>query len=339
MTTPTSLYARVGALILAAIGLGVGFVLFFTAGQGSGNNAFFETYLRESVQGLEPGAAVRYRGVQIGRVSEIGLVAVAYPPPGDAPMGGDYQRVLVRFAIDRSRIGEFNDIEQVVGQGLRLRLSSQGITGVAYLEADFVDPTRYPVVPPPWQPKTPVVPAIPSTVAQVQDAAETILKRIEQAPLEQLLADVTTLVQTLRDQTGPNGDAGRTLREAALLLGTLRMQVEQADVPGLMAELRGAASDTRALVNSREVKSLLANGSSSAAELRASLARLPAAITGLEQTVRAARSTTTDLNADLAPILRDLRATTSALRDVAETMRRSPSQTIFGAPPPAPNER
>ncbi|MBE9605045.1 MCE family protein [Acetobacteraceae bacterium H6797] len=333
MNAARSLYARVGVLILAAIALGVGFVLFLTSDRDRGTNSFYETYLRESVQGLDVGAAVRYRGVQIGRVTEVGLVAVAYPPPDDTTVPSEFQGVYVRFGIDKRRVGDMPDnIQRVVQQGLRVRLSSQGITGVSYLEMDFSDPRRYPMPNTPWEPRYPVIPSMPSTVAQVQDAAENILRRIEQVPLEELLADIAGLVKDLRHQISPEGDAGRTLGAAALTMNSLREQMEQADIPGLMAELRGTAADARALIDSREMKAMLANGS-------ASMARLPAAIQSLEQAVRAARTTTTDLNADLTPILRDLRATAASLRDVAETMRRSPSQTIFGAPPPAPAQR
>ena len=42
---------------------------------------------------------------------------------------------------------------------------------------------------------------------------------------------------------------------------------------------------------------------------------------------------------ELAPIIRDLRAAVGNLRDTTEQLRRYPSQAIFGAPPPAPEQR
>lgn len=331
MTASTSLYARVGALILVALALGFGFVIFLTSGRSSGDLTTYETYLEESVQGLEVGAPVRYRGVRVGRVSEIGLVAVAYPPSGERVMPQAYQRVLVRFGIDQSRVGEFTDIDLSIQQGLRVRLSSQGITGVAYLELDFADPDRFPIPAFPWQARYPIMPSMPSTVAQVQNAAENILRRIETAPLEDLLANVMGLVTDIRSQVKPDGDATQTMREAAQTLTALREQIEKADLAGLSA-------DARALMGGPDTKAMLQNTAAAAAELRTGLARLPAAINSLEVAVRAARAATTDANADLTPILRDLRTTAANLRDVTETMRRSPSQTIFGAPPP-PNQR
>jgi ABC-type transporter Mla subunit MlaD len=335
MATSRGLYLRVGILILAGIALGIGFLLFLTAGRISATSTTFETYLRESVTGLEVGAPVRFRGVQLGRVSEIGLVISEYPPENNGPVESAFQRVFVRFAIDVKKIGANADLQKGVEQGLRVRLASQGITGVAYLELDFTDPSRFPVGPLPWQPRYAVVPSMPSTVAQVQNAAEAILQRIERAPIEGILTDVQGLIADLRAQVKPEGDVAETMREAAATLRTLRETLVAADIPGAVAELRGVAGDARNLVNSREVKTALSNTAAAAEGLRTSMARLPQAIASLEATVRAARNVTTDTNADLTPILRDLRATTSNLRDTTEALRRSPSQAIFGAPPPA----
>jgi paraquat-inducible protein B len=84
---------------------------------------------------------------------------------------------------------------------------------------------------------------------------------------------------------------------------------------------------------------MLTNAAAAAAELRTVVARLPASITSLEGGLRTARGATTDIQAELAPILRDLRAAVGNLRDTTEQLRRYPSQAILGAPPPPPERR
>ena len=137
------LYLRVGVLILVGLAVGVAFILFFTAGKLGRNRQTFETYVRESVTGMDVGAAVRFRGVQLGQVTEINLVATSYPPPADS-FTGAYQRVIVRFALDLSRLRDTPNVQQAVDNGLRSRLATTGITGVGYLELDFVDSTASP---------------------------------------------------------------------------------------------------------------------------------------------------------------------------------------------------
>ena len=125
------------------------------AGDGSAHGTLFESYFSESVQGLEVGAAVKYRGVTIGRVTDIGLVSAEYRR-GAADVDVEattYRLVFVRFVVDTAKIGKMPDTAAAVARGLRTRLPSQGITGLSYLELDFVDPARYPALAVPWQPK------------------------------------------------------------------------------------------------------------------------------------------------------------------------------------------
>ncbi|EHM01020.1 hypothetical protein HMPREF9946_02337 [Acetobacteraceae bacterium AT-5844] len=339
MATARSLYVRVGALILFGLALAVGSILFLTSGRIGDGALTFETYLSESVTGLEVGAPVRYRGVRIGQVTEVGLVNAAYRPASASEAIAAFQLVLVRFAVDpgRSTMRDDTGVERAVRNGLRARLSSQGITGVSYIELDFVNSDRFPERDWPWTPSYPVIPSVPSTVAQVQNAAEQVMLRIQQAPLEEILRNVTDLTGALSRQTGQDGDVTRTFREAADTLAALRQAVTDADLAGTMRELRSVADNLNQLTGSEDLRRTLASVSTAAAELRTAMARLPGAISSLEGTVRAARGVTQDTNADLAPILRDLRAVASNLRDTTEMLRRAPGAAIFGAPPPPPN--
>ncbi len=339
MATSRSLYARVGALILFGFALAVGFVLFLTSGRLRDGAVTFETYLSESVTGLEVGAPVRYRGVRIGQVTEVGLVNAAYPPGSRTEALTAFQLVLVRFAVDpqRSNMDSENGGERAVRNGLRARLSSQGITGVSYIELDFVNPDRFPALQVPWTPRYPIIPSVPSTVAQVQNVAEQLMMRIQQAPLEDILTNISSLTAALSQQTGQNGDLARTFREAADTLTTLRQSVSEADIAGTMRQLRSTADNLNTLTGSEDVRRSLANIAAATNELKASMARLPGTIASLETTMRSARTMTQDTNADLAPILRDLRAVASNLRDTTELLRRAPGAAILGAPPPAPN--
>lgn len=345
MAESRRLQLRVGLLVVVGLALAVGFALFFTASRLGGSALVFETYVQESVQGLDVGAPVRYRGVAIGRVSFIGLVSAEYRRPEGEAFVGAFQLVLVRFAVDERRLGDVPSMQEAVKLGLRARIAAQGITGVNYLELDFVNPERFPPMEVPWGPEFPYVPAIPSTVAQVTSVAETLLQRLEQANIPEIISNVGRLITDLRAELD-GGDLQRVLREAAALLAALRSATEGADVPQLAAELRalgtelrGAAEEARALLGASEVRQTLGNVAAASAELRRAMQRLPASLTAIEQTLRTARGTSADLQVELLPLLRDLRATVANLRETTEALRRSPSQAIFGAPPPQPQGR
>ncbi|MBO1079165.1 MlaD family protein [Roseomonas haemaphysalidis] len=339
MAKSRRLYVRVGLLLLVGILLGVGFLLFLTAGRLNKSAEIAETYFSESVTGLEAGAPVRYRGVRIGQVAEIGLVNAEYRPDSRSQAAAAFQLVLVRMAIDpvRATMRDASELQRAVDNGLRARLASAGITGGSYVELDFVDPARYPPREVPWQPAYPVLPSMPSTVAQVQNAAEQLLTRVQDAPIEEILNNVASLTGALSGQAGENGDLARTIREAAETMAALRQIVSGSDLSATLKELRDVAGNLNSLTGGPEARRTLASISGAADGLRTAMARLPAAIESLERTSRAARGVTQDTNADLAPILRDLRAVASNLRDTTELLRRAPGQAILGAPPPRPN--
>ena len=333
MASMRRIQVSVGLMVVVGAALLVGFVLFLTQSRVSTTDTIFETYIRESVQGLEVGSAVRYRGVSVGRVTSIGLASAEYRRPQGEPFAGAFQLVVVRFAVNLQRTGDIPSTSDAVAQGLRGRLASQGITGVAYIELDFVDPERFPVGSLPWVPAFPWIPAVPSTVAQVQTAAEAVMRQLQDIDIGGLFGNLAGLVQELRTQA-ESGSLATALREASELIHELRGMAVAADIPGAVGELRATSAAVRGLAEAREIRETLAALSATAQDLRRTTARLPATIGQIDSGVRAARNVTTDVQADLAPLLRDLRAVIANLRDTTEALRRSPSQAILGAPPP-----
>ncbi|WP_237217061.1 MlaD family protein [Falsiroseomonas oryziterrae] len=334
-----ALYLRVGMLVVAGAILAAGFVIFLAGGRGQGPLTVFETYSRESVQGLDVGAPVRYRGVQIGRVTEIRLASTEYQRAAGVAFTEAFQLVLIRFAIDSAQIGEVPRTAEAVQLGLRARIAAQGITGVNYVELDFVPhPERFPPLAFPWTPRFPVIPSIPSTVAQVRGAAEQLVERLSQIPLEQIAQDLSTLVASLSRQS-TDGDLAATLRETALTMARVRGVLESGEIERTIAEFRRTAEAAQGVASAPELRRALSSAASAADELRRSAERLPGTLQTFERTMRTARETTTDVQADLVPILQDLRATTASLRATADALRASPSQFLLGAPPPPPDRR
>ena len=337
-----SLYLRVGMLVVAGTVLAVGFILFLTSGSFGTRQLMFETYVRESVAGLEVGAPVRFRGVAVGRVTELGLTSVIY---GTTEGGVDdvvNRLVLIRFSLDPSRYGNA-PVEEAVRAGLRMRIASTGVTGVSYLEADFVNPERFPPTEVPWKPAFPYIPSVPSTINQVTTAAEQLMTRLSGVDFDALFASATQLLDDLRTQVSGQGDLGLTLREAAATMTALREAIQGAELAATVRDVReavnrvgNAGQAAEQLLEGPAIANAVTNISLAAADLRNSIARLPAVIQSLELALRSVRGTTTDAQADLGPLLRDLRATVSSLRDTAEALRRSPSQSLFGQPPPPP---
>lgn len=107
-------YALVGIFVLVLIGATIVGSLWLMAG--SFEEQQYDDYLvyvQESVSGLNLGAPVKYRGVEVGRVADIALDA-------DNP-----QRVRLQLAIVEGT---------PIKTDTRAMLGSQGLTGLAYVE-------------------------------------------------------------------------------------------------------------------------------------------------------------------------------------------------------------
>jgi len=333
----SGVYFRVGLLIIGGIGLLVG-LIWFLAGAQVSHGTLFESYFRESVQGLEVGAPVKYRGVTLGRVMDNGLVSAEYGK--DQPIDIErqtYRLVFVRYLIDPSKVGPMPDIETMVRTGLRARLASQGITGLSYMELDFVDRVQYPAEVVPWTPKGEYIPSMPSTLSQVQDAAQQFLAKMNRVDIDRLATEFTGLLVDLRADLS-SGDVHATLAAAETMLRTADEAVRDADLPGLAADLRRTSSSVRDLAQGEQTQKLVMNAALAAERLANAAARLPQLISAVQATIRRVDSGTADIEQGLVPLLRDAQATVANLREATDSLRRYPARTLLEAPPPRAKE-
>lgn len=329
----SGIYLRVGLLILVGIVLLVA-VIWFLGGAQISHGVLFESYFRESVQGLEVGTTVKYRGVTVGRVTDIGLVSTEYGQGQPVDIERQtYRLVFVRYVIDPGKFGRMPDTEMAAKSGLRARLASQGLTGLTYIELDFVDPLQYPAETVPWTPKDSYIPSMPSTLSQVQDAAQQVLAKLNRIDIDKLSEQLTGLLADLRTELA-TGDVHTTLADADALLRTTREAVQAADLPALTADAKRTSRSVRDVLAGQDAQRLVANASRAAEQLAIVAARLPPFLAALQVTAQHAGNGAADVEQGLIPLLRDMQATAQNLREMTESLRRYPAQVLGGQPPP-----
>lgn len=326
-------YVKVGLLIVAAIVVGLALVWFLSGGRIT-HGELLETYFNESVQGLQVGSNVQYRGVTVGKVTQIGVVSAEYGGSAQVVNEPLYRQVMVRYLVDMKKIGPFPGIADAVGLGLRARLGSQLITGLSYIDLTFANPKDYPAQKLPWTPQAAYVPSIPSAFAQVQNAGQQVLAKLDQVDLPRLVSSLTALSENL-DTELTSGDVHQTLQSANTLLSTAQDSLKTADLGGLSKDLRQTVDALKTVATDPNLSKLLANGALATDRLADITSRMNRLITALEATVRQAQTGTTTLQEGFAPILRNLSATSQSLRDLAESLRQYPAQVLAGPPPPA----
>ena len=317
---------RVGMFVISGIVVVLA-LLFFLSGTALHPGEPYETYFQESVQGLDVGTAVKFRGVTIGKVTDVGLVTAEYPPDNMGDLNSKvYQQVVVRFRVDPRKIGLDVSVQNGVAHGLRVQIAPQGITGLAYLELTFVKPELYPIQSTPWTPDSEVIPSMPSTLTQVQDALTQMVSSLSQVDLGKMVGQLSSLMTSLNQEV-TTGDAHQALASAKTLLATLNNTVQQADIPATTAAARN-------LIEGPQTTQMLAQLNQTTAQLAKVTAQLPALVAASQATITQADETTADLQAQLIPILQDMKTATDNLRELTSSLKRNPSQVLLGAAPP-----
>ena len=206
-------YYRLGLFVICGVSLAVAVLLVFGSDVFSRPGPMLETYIDESVQGLDVGAPLRYRGVKIGRVEQIGFAEGLYTMRGDSEEVRRLGRLVVmRMRVDRAWAerngsGDYErEIKRLVEQGLRVRVAAQGLTGTSYLEADYLDPQRNPPMKIAWKPAYIYVPSAQSAISRLGRGAEEVFDRISALDIESVVSHL--------DGALVSGHQGRGRREA-----------------------------------------------------------------------------------------------------------------------------
>jgi paraquat-inducible protein B len=322
-----TLYLRVGAMLAGSAAMLVVLIVVLTGDRLVAGQAY-ESYFGESVQGLDIGAPVKYRGVTLGHVTRIGLVSAEYGTAAEEQIvDAMYRLIVVRFKINPKLLGKLPDTESAVRHGLRAKLANQGLTGVMYLELDFVPSDQYPVERVPWTPLDDYIPSVPSTIAQVQDEVTEVLHKLSTLDLNGLVDNLDGLISDVRHQFGKNGDLRATLVQARATIVEAQTQLAQSDLPALSAQLRRTGAAIETLAQGRQTRALLDTA-------EADLQKLPPLIAAAQQTIGRAGNGVADLQSELMPILEAVRAAVENLRETTETIRRDPGSVLLqGAPP------
>lgn len=340
-------YLKIGVFVISAVVIGVIGVVVLGVGAIFQKKSIVETYIDESVQGLDVGSAVKFRGVPVGRVEDITLTSAAYATR--------HQYVLVRMAIS-SNIFQFplNDpnspqLKSALARGFRIRIAPQGLTGVAYLEADYLDPERNPPLQIDWHPEYPYIPSAPSRITQLSEAVERILRNVGEIDIsaltqsmEKSLAAMTKLAESANlDKIGAQANA--LLAELRQTNKQVSALVSNPELKTALADAAATAGRARQIVERAEkpVNQLLADLPRAAESMNRLVQRLDAVAIDLPDTSAQLRQTVQRLNRlmagqqrDIERTMENLRAIFENMREITDNSRKYPSQVLFGAPPP-----
>lgn len=216
-----------GAFVLFVGAMLVALALWLT--RDSGVSRVYEMSTREAVSGLQPQAAVRYRGIDVGKVAHIGF---------DPQMTGN---VLVRIAVDD---------KAPITKSTFATLGYQGVTGLAFVQLDDEGESNEPLVGDVDNP--PRIPMRAGLLSKLTDQGTAILAQAQEAiaRVTQLLspehqtAFVTTVTKLGAAANGIDEAAGGVKKVAADASKTLHaLATTSAEISKTAAEATMTAAE------------------------------------------------------------------------------------------------
>ncbi len=284
-------YFRLGVFVLAAIGVLLAVILIFGSGQIFKKSFYVETYIKQSVTGLDAGASVRFRGVKIGQVTMIGLSGDIYER--NIPFHDRRQYVVVRMQIFGDKVNE-DQIGEFVKNNLRARVKSMGITGVNYVEFDFVsNAADSPQLPYAWKPEYPVIPSLPNQADEIISGIQKLIGALNEMNIDGTQKKVDALITNLNVMMAGDGKGNEGVIESVKQLNVIMSRIakvtDKDELNILMRELVG--------------------------------------------TMVALRQTVTSIQGDTSATIENLKQTSENLNEFSRIASQSPSSLIWGEPP------
>ena len=303
----------IGIFVVAAVLLLAASLVVFGSGKFFRKTVSCVLYFDESVRGLNVGAPVLFRGVQIGSVTEVALQVDPAKLETQIPIVIEFEPMKFQLQEKDRQLTRDprKNLSLLIERGLRAQLTMQSfITGQLLIEIDF-------------HPGTPVVfksrnrdrieiPTIPSTTARIARTFDKLDLEGLQKSLEATLAGIERFVNS------PEMTA--TLKSLQDLLQDTGKLIRRADrqVDPLANEVRGSLKDIGKLARNADAK-------------------LGSMESGMDRTLASARSVLAadaPLMVELETTLKELAAMSRSLRLLADQLEQQPESLVRGKKSP-----
>lgn len=294
-------YATLALFALACVAAAVAFIWWYSGRGDQREYQTYEIYFQGSVSGLSKGSPVRYLGVDVGRVTYLG---VDKADPG---------RVKVIADIDSSA---------PISGGTLAKLGLLGLTGLLYIDLQqnpdtsgtraLQQGTQYPV--------------IPSRKSSIEASIERLPEILGQA------TEVLTRIELVLSDENVRS-VGRTLAHVEQAADDLPATI--AEARALATDLRGISQSTLELTNrlNQTLRTAQPDLAATLANARAASEKLSRTADGLDRLLnqnegglgKAAGASV----AELQQLVIDARGASNEVRELARTLRERPSSVLF----------
>jgi ABC-type transporter Mla subunit MlaD len=321
-------YFRIGIFVIASLVLLAAGLVVFGVGQFFRTKVTIETYVDGTVQGIEVGSAVKLRGVTVGKVTDVSFVFTRYPAVEKSDLTN---YVVLVMQIEREIFPEMFELDNLqpilaenIERGMRVQIEPAGITGLNYLEINFLEPQRFAPLKIAWKPDNYYLPSAPGELTNMLDSVNNIMREVEGFNIKGVSDGVVTLLDNLnRAVTG--AQLKKLSDGAQALFSQIKSAVDEANIPNLSEQMKTLVGDLTQAVSDLDVPTLSGDTQALLEEVARSNAQLKSILANLEPA--------SQINGDeLSATLSNLRIISENLREASAAVVRDPSRVIWQRP-------
>lgn len=314
----------IGLFILVGLGLGIVGLLLFSSSRLFTRTSERILYFNTSLNGLNEGAPVKYRGVTIGSVKKVMLRFNQATNDYAMPVIIELQENLVRERVDGpGSFLELGSVETNVRRGLRASLEAESlVTGVLYVGLDIEEHPAPPV----FHQLKPIYLEIPTQSTEVQ----ALLKNLASFDLKGLEQKVTALIEKVETAV-VDLHVGELSSGVTNLLTTFNRVVGSPELTNALATLNITLEQYRVLGENlnRRVDPLADGVTNTLAQADQTLAQ----IRGGVQNLRDLLAPDSAVRNDLTVALDQLAGAAQSISALADFLQSHPNALITGRAP------
>ena len=350
----------IGAFLLGALLLVIAALLVFGSRQFTSSGSRWVMFFDGSVKGLSVGAPVVFKGVRIGTVADIQLIANPEALTLEIPVIINIEADKFKLTSDKAHFGDTDHdrreiTARLVSRGLRAQLVLQSlVTGQLMIELDFHPDT--PIHLKGYEPEMIEIPTIQSGLVKLTkeigdiplaemankltSAITGIERKINTVDIEetitllnQLLVRADALVEHLTRWTAAlEPDVAETLAETRRVAGSLNSGLATVvpETRSTLAEIQATARQASQSLSrlDDELAPMAADARQTLEGARQAMERIEPLLANLQEMTAPHRT----LRHDLQSALKEIAAAGRALRLLSETLERHPEALLKGKP-------
>ncbi|MDD1636936.1 MAG: MlaD family protein [Methylococcaceae bacterium] len=330
MSKPVNPYT-IGAFLVGSLALLITAILIFGGGEFLKKKSEYVIFFDSALNGLNVGAPVKLQGVQIGTVKEISLELDQKATHISKPVVIEIDPAVVLdssghpFQAATSLKERRQNAKRLIDAGLKAQLQTQSLlTGLLFVEVNFHRDKPLKLTGLNYK-DLPELPSIPSTEEQLKNAADEILTKFRQLPIEDIAKDLAATLKEVReiatsDELKKNRAAlTQTLNETEKLVADLNQNL----VP-LVNNLNSTVTDTRTMMQdfTRDMRPVLIS-------TEKTLNTATSVLLESQQTLGSVDALTAP-DAPLWQSLEALRDAAQSTKDLTDYLERHPDSIIYG---------